>query len=629
MLRRMKQKASSKVGESGKSQVVIDSNDMSTGVKSNESPMVSYVPISVGSCSTPSTNSSISSADQEQITPESPCGPQHAMVGFSRDGFEKNTKDSTNESSPSELASLKSRDFSCRKPISKKLDHKLNAMTSLVTLQNSPKTLVRKISACDFEEHPSPKKQKRDVPVTSATSSSASKDMRPTSMILLSHEQDESVLSPLHIFVRKQIEVFTATTAELQQPAPGRKQRIKLHQVGLRCIHCRHKSARKRVKRAVCYPSSVGRVYHSVSDMKFDHFTNCKDLPQDIRAEFEKLKAEGKKGKEKQTGQKSYPSSTAQYYHDAAMGMGMIDGPGGIFMGIFPSTVVVPPKFAPVSPTLVPRQAFVPDLYHSLPHLIAHGAPHSQGMAISHIPLTMLNTSLLMSVLAKANGLGASSVQSNAVASKRTKNVLPCNPQVPTIPSEDQTCMSLAEELDKQHLNALHCFVRKHVEIFTADESDITAPAPGRKSRVVLGQVGIRCIHCAKLPTKDRVKRAICYPPSVNGIYHSVSNMKFDHFGICRGLPPSARKEFASLRISCGRRGTSGNGGSRGPSSSTAKYYHSSAIRKGLVDTKTGIRLSKLNEKPAEAKDDLQPSKQERVPSPGMTALVQAASRAV
>jgi hypothetical protein len=96
-------------------------------------------------------------------------------------------------------------------------------------------------------------------------------------IMLLAQPGDEEALNPLHVFVRQQIEVFTATAEELSQPAPGRKIPIKLHQVGLRCIHCRHfvtggnnntgnngqrqqQPNKKRVKRAVCYPSSVARV---------------------------------------------------------------------------------------------------------------------------------------------------------------------------------------------------------------------------------------------------------------------------------------------------------------------------------------------------------------------------------
>jgi hypothetical protein len=164
-----------------------------------------------------------------------------------------------------------------------------------------------------------------------------------------------------------------------------------------------------------------------------------------------------------------------------------------------------------------------------------------------------------------------------------------------------KSIVSLAADDDAEVLNPVHCFVRKHVELFSADEDDIAAPCPGRKTRVMLGQVGIRCMHCAKLklPPKDRVKRAVCYPPSIDGIYHSVSNMKFDHFGICPGLPPSAKEELAALRSSCsGRRQagagnkTNGNKSSTGfGSTNMAQYYRDAAFAKGLVDTDEGIRF--------------------------------------
>jgi hypothetical protein len=149
--------------------------------------------------------------------------------------------------------------------------------------------------------------------------------------------------------------------------------------------------------------------------------------------------------------------------------------------------------------------------------------------------------------------------------------------------------------MDQLHLNPLHCFVRRHIEFFTADDNDITAPAPGRKTRVVLGQVGLRCIHCASLPPKDRVKRAVCYPAAVAGIYHSVSNMKFDHFDKCRGLPESERAIFTALRSSCGRHGprasATGSKETTASSNSTAQYYLDSAVRVGLVDSETGMRF--------------------------------------
>lgn len=72
---------------------------------------------------------------------------------------------------------------------------------------------------------------------------------------LLSTKEDESHLPSLHILVRQNIEVFEASYEDISAPSPGRKQPIKLHQVGIRCIHCSHLPFKERTKRAICYPS--------------------------------------------------------------------------------------------------------------------------------------------------------------------------------------------------------------------------------------------------------------------------------------------------------------------------------------------------------------------------------------
>jgi hypothetical protein len=166
-------------------------------------------------------------------------------------------------------------------------------------------------------------------------------------------------------------------------------------------------------------------------------------------------------------------------------------------------------------------------------------------------------------------------------------------PGTATLPASDVVLLSLPS--DRDHLNELHCFVRQHVEVFAATKEDTLAPAPGRKTRVLLGQVGLRCVHCARLPIKDRVLRAVCYPPSIGGIYHSVSNMKFDHFVKCKGLPALDRTKFSTLRASCSRRGVKEGSRSKDgtSSSSTAQYYCDAATRVGLVDTEDeGIRFA-------------------------------------
>ena len=518
------------------------------------------------------------------------------------------------------------------------------------------------------------------TPVTTAPPHQ--EQQQPSSLTMLAQQdQDSNFLNPLHVFIRNQIEVFTATTTELAQPAPGRKQPIQLNQVGLRCIHCRHLPNQKRVKRATCYPSSVGRVYHSVSDMKFDHFSNCTELPTKARKTFRYLKADGKRGsghnnkdnkKSPKTSKKGHASSTARYYQDSASRMGMVDNPGGIIYMMSSiggsttggtSTKVVAvvsnevssvdvaettktgsssfvKKFVGVSSDKTPIPRPPPQQQHQqqkpyqqfqiqqqdLP--VANSTAVASSMLLNPISVpgnlnstltTEENNEQLKNLTATMSSNIMQSLLWNAIAANAQMSIdaanAAANQQEKNFQQQQQyhqhhngmgkITVPLSAPEDSDVLNPVHCFVRKHVELFTADVHDITAPSPGRKTRVQFRQVGIRCKHCVKFPSKERVKRAVCYPPSIDGIYHSVSNMKLDHFGLCPGLPASAREEFTDIKKSCGRRGrgTNNNGGGKSttrtaasPSTTTgtmntAQYYHDSAIVKGLVDTDKGIRF--------------------------------------
>eukprot|EP00934_Nitzschia_sp_Nitz4_P007483 Nitzschia sp. Nitz4//scaffold43_size134323//49665//51521//NITZ4_003296-RA/size134323-processed-gene-0.44-mRNA-1//-1//CDS//3329551939//7473//frame0 len=595
-----------------------DSNTPDTGGEPSQPVVITQIPASLGTRSVSSSaNSSISSTNEYTEIGNTESKPPKMVTAsplLVKDINQDASVDSPDESSGSEGISLNN--TASRVPL---LSDKELPITNE---ENKRKSLARRVSMVedsDTDVQGPPKKARTESQVVPSSN-----------LVLLAQSQDESTLSPLHAFVRKQIEVFMASPVELQQPAPGRKQPIKLHQVGLRCIHCRHQPSRQRVKRAVCYPTSVGRVYHSVSDMKFDHFSNCKDMPADVRAVFDTLKNEGKRNTEKKS-PKSTSTSTAQYYHDAACRMGMIDGNGGIFFssskpnGVSPAPVppVISSSSSTTHTTLAPRPEVSMGLLR-FPLVLGN----EQGLALrSPLRSNMLSTSMLMNVFANtANHNQRLQVHDQQDTRERLHPSLPPRSTGSQAP-ESQVREILAEDSDKEHLNDLHCFVRKHVEIFTADSNDIAAPAPGRKARVQLGQVGIRCIHCARLPNKARVKRAVCYPPSVSGIYHSVSNMKFDHFGICKGLPPQAREEFSALKDSCSRRGSSGNNGSRGgSSSSTSKYYQDSASRKGLVDTDCGIRFGKVLAAPVEDKPAL--SVRTKCADNNFLALVHAASQA-
>jgi len=497
------------------------------------------------------------------------------------------------------------------------------------TSKNKPGSLKRQVSVLEIGRN-------EDTSTTSQVSPTVHKRPRittppapisiapkPQQTVLLSRPTDVVALSPLHVLVRQQIEVFTATERDITQPAPGRKNPVSLHQIGLRCIHCRDLAVKQKVKRAVCYPSSVGRVYHTVSDMKSDHFKACPGIPEDLRRRFLELKDEKKAKGDKKLSSKvtGCSSSTAQYYHDTACQMGMTDGNGGVFWSE-PVQNNVPHDQGGSLSSLLLSQQLMAQLgvcnQLSLPDHISAALTRHQDF-FQRAQSRQYALSLLAAENKKDTATGANrSISSDGQASK------------PAPPTSQQSSWMLACTMDSQYLNPIHCFVRRHVEFFVAGQEEVNAPSPGRKTRVRLGQVGIRCIHCAHLPLKDRVKRSSCYPPSIGGLYHAISNMKCDHFALCKGLPTADREEFLLLRDQTSRKATKRAKPpvDRSFANSTAQYYHDSALRMGLVNTTDGIRLG--NRDPGDASVGSVSTMTQKPESPkvpdGIAALVIAAT---
>ena len=377
-------------------------------------------------------------------------------------------------------------------------------------------------------------------------------------ILLLTRPEDADNLNPIHCFVRRNIECFVATEEDITAPCPGRKNALRPGQVGLRCVHCRNVKSRERTKRAVCYPSSINRVYNCVSDMKFDHFSHCKFLPEVEREAFNELKAKRGSNARGKGG-----NNTARYYYDSAVKIGMTEMPDGIVM--LTKTVAAKMPLQPAAFPIAPS----PVQFTTMPivqNLIT-------GQVNVQAPFQMAPSPMCTPVQ-----------EATRINSHNTYNL-----SYPTTIHPDRR--PLASSRDEEILNPIHCFVRKNVEVFIANAEDVSAPAPGRKKRITLGQVGIRCIHCKSLPPKYRVKRAICYPPTIASLYHAVSNMKFDHYGACKGLSPTARQHFTDLKSSSSRKISADV--SRTVASCTARYYKESAQRElGLIDTDAGIRVA-------------------------------------
>jgi len=144
-----------------------------------------------------------------------------------------------------------------------------------------------------------------------------------------------------------------------------------------------------------------------------------------------------------------------------------------------------------------------------------------------------------------------------------------------------QKRMLLALPSDSESLSDRQCFVRSEmVEIFAATEKDVAARHSKGAQKLVMGQVGIRCVHCSHIRPRDRAERAVCYPSSISRIYQTVADMQRFHFEQCREIPDHVRQTYKQLKTTRPR-------GVGSPQS----YWVQSAKSLGLVDTGSGIRF--------------------------------------
>ncbi len=111
----------------------------------------------------------------------------------------------------------------------------------------------------------------------------------------LATSEDENWLSEFLCFVRCEcIEVFKATTDDVAVRMNSKK--VLKDQVGFRCRFCAHLPARERTGRSSSFPSSIDRIYQSLTMMIRDHFPNCHAMPPELKERYLSLKANSSQG---------------------------------------------------------------------------------------------------------------------------------------------------------------------------------------------------------------------------------------------------------------------------------------------------------------------------------------------
>jgi hypothetical protein len=142
--------------------------------------------------------------------------------------------------------------------------------------------------------------------------------------------------------------------------------------------------------------------------------------------------------------------------------------------------------------------------------------------------------------------------------------------------------ITLSKAEDAAKLSPYQVLLRMQIEAFQATDDDVTTHTRGRNKPVVLGQVGIRCRHCAHLPVSSRQKGSTYFPATVLGIYQAAQNMSTSHIqgGVCSEMPIDLKRQFETLQNL--KVASSGAG---------RPYWAESARILGLVDTEDGIQF--------------------------------------
>ena len=136
---------------------------------------------------------------------------------------------------------------------------------------------------------------------------------------------------------------------------------------------------------------------------------------------------------------------------------------------------------------------------------------------------------------------------------------------------------------EEKDLPVHQTILRKQIQFFVAQQEDIDNFAPNRKNAISIGQVGIRCKHCAVIPSNKSTKGCVYFPKTLNAIYQAANNMSSSHFTgphSCRHISPLLKAQLGELLV---KKAYTGHGGKN--------YWAKMAGARGVCETEKGLRF--------------------------------------
>ena len=108
--------------------------------------------------------------------------------------------------------------------------------------------------------------------------------------------------------------------------------------------------------------------------------------------------------------------------------------------------------------------------------------------------------------------------------------------------------VSLSKPDDSHWLGEMETHVRKnYVEVFSLTKNDKLDGYGGRKEPAI-GQVGIRCIFCAKADPSQRHSNCIAFPDMLSSIHSKIKDMIRLHWPNCPNMPEKERKTWKTMK---------------------------------------------------------------------------------
>lgn len=157
-------------------------------------------------------------------------------------------------------------------------------------------------------------------------------------------------------------------------------------------------------------------------------------------------------------------------------------------------------------------------------------------------------------------------------------------PLLPGRPPGERTANLYMPTTDELTLSRRQVLLRQQIEFFEASPEDIQWFCAGRRREISVGQVGIRCKHCAAaaIPPYARPKGTVYFPSTLRALYQAAQNMGQDHFlaDQCIHVNPEVKQTLKVYSETPTQAGYAGK-----------KYWADGAKLRGIYETERGLRF--------------------------------------